>query len=233
LKLGILKTGAPPESAIPRFGGYPDMFKRLLGPEAYDYRVYAVDEGEWPETPTDSDAWLVTGSSAGAYDPLPWIAQLEDFLRAALGQRPLVGICFGHQIMAQAFGGQVMKSPKGWGVGEQVYEIMRPELWMDGAERIRLPGSHQDQVIEAPPGTEVIAASVFTPIGGLAWRDAPAISLQLHPEFEPAYAIALIESRRGTRFTDEEADKAIASYGGPDDRARVGGWINNFLLATA
>jgi len=84
-------------------------------------------------------------------------------------------------------------------------------------------------VVELPPGAEVVAANDFTPMGALAWRDQPAISIQLHPEFEPAYASALIENRRGSRYTDEEADRAIASYGRPDDRARVGAWLKNFL----
>jgi GMP synthase-like glutamine amidotransferase len=84
-------------------------------------------------------------------------------------------------------------------------------------------------VVELPPGAEVIAASDFTPMGALAWRDQPAISMQLHPEFEPAYAAALIENRRGSRYTDEEAERALASYRLPDDRIRVGGWLKNFL----
>jgi hypothetical protein len=75
----------------------------------------------------------------------------------------------------------------------------------------------------------VIAASDFTPFGALAYDDQPAISIQLHPEFEPAYAKALIESRRGTRFSPAQADAAIASLDAPDDRARVGGWIRRFL----
>lgn len=228
MKLGILKTGAPPKDAS-GFGGYPDMFRRLLGEDAYDYAVFDVEAGGLPASPTAAEAWLVTGSSAGVYDPLPWIEALKDFLRAARGQAPLVGVCFGHQVMAEAFGGRVIKSPKGWGVGEQTYRVLRREPWMDGAGEIRLPGSHQDQVVEAPPGAEVIAASDFTPFGALAYRDQPAISIQLHPEFEPAYAIALIEARRGSRYSDAEADRAIASYGAPDDRARVGGWIRNFL----
>ena len=229
MKLGILKTGRPPSSAIPQFGTYPDMFKRLLGEDAYDYSVFAVDEGELPPSVTACDAYLVTGAAAGVYDPLPWIAQAEDFLRAAKGKAALVGICFGHQLMAQAFGGKVIKSPKGWGLGEQEYRVLKREPWMDGAATFRLPGSHQDQVIELPPGAEVVAANDFSPMGALAWRDQPAISIQLHPEFEPAYASALIENRRGSRYTDEEADRAIASYGKPDDRARVGAWLKNFL----
>jgi GMP synthase-like glutamine amidotransferase len=229
LKVGILKTGRPPRPAIPQFGTYPDMFRRLLGPDAYDWRVYAADEGELPSAPGDCAAYIVTGSAAGVYESDPWIGELLDWLRAAKGRTKLVGICFGHQAMAQAFGGQVIKSPKGWAIGQQDYRVVRAEPWMDGPPAIRLPGSHQDQVVELPPNAEVIAASAFTPLGALAWRDQPAISMQLHPEFEPDYARALIEARRGKVYTDEQADRGIASYEGPDDRARVGLWINRFL----
>lgn len=234
MKLGILKTGHPPEPLAARFGGYPDMFRQLLGPQTHDYTVFAADQGELPATPTACDAWLVTGAACGVYDDLPWIGPLMDFLRAARGQAALVGVCFGHQVMAQAFGGQVIKSPKGWGVGAHDYQVLTVEPWMDEeASVIRLPASHQDQVVVPPPGAEPFAASDFTPYGSLVWRDQPAMSLQLHPEFDPAYAIALIEARRGKRFSDEQAAAAIATYAGRDDRVRVGGWINRFLaLAT-
>jgi GMP synthase-like glutamine amidotransferase len=229
LKLGILKTGRPPTPAIAKFGTYPEMFIRLLGPGAYDYRVFAADEGELPESAGACDAYLLTGGAAGAYEPLPWIDETLDFLRAARGKAALVGVCLGHQLMAQAFGGKVIKSPKGWGLGEHDYRVFSREPWMDGAEAIRLPASHQDQVVELPPGAEVWAANDFAPMGALVWRDQPAMSLQLHPEFEPAYAIDLIEHRREAVYGAEEAERAIASYAGPDDRARVGGWINRFL----
>ncbi|MFC3068644.1 glutamine amidotransferase-related protein [Phenylobacterium soli] len=229
MRLGILKTGRPPTPAIPQFGTYPEMFMRLLGPDAYDYRVYAVDEGELPQSPKDADAFLVTGSSAGVYEPLDWIGRAVEFLQAAKGEAALVGVCFGHQLMAKAFGGEVIQSPRGWGLGEQEYRVLRREPWMDEAETIRLPGSHQDQVVSLPEGAEVFAASDFTPFGGLVWRDQPAMSIQLHPEFEPAYAISLIEHRRGDRYADAQADAAIASYAGADDRDRVGGWIKTFL----
>lgn len=229
LKIGILKTGRPPKPAIPQFGTYPDMFMNLLGQGAHDWRVYAADDGEYPARPEDCDAYIVTGSAAGVYEDDPWIGQLLDWLRAAKGRTKLVGVCFGHQAMAQAFGGQVIKSPKGWAIGEQDYRVLSQEAWMDGAAAIRLPGSHQDQVVALPPNAEVIAASDFCPMGALAYRDQPAISMQLHPEFEPAYAKALIEARRGKVYSDPEADGAIASYAGPDDRARVGRWINSFI----
>jgi GMP synthase-like glutamine amidotransferase len=234
LKIGILKTGRPPKPAIEQFGDYPAMFRRLLGEDAYRWRTYQVDEGELPVSPKEQDAYLITGSACGVYDPEPWIADAMAWLNEAKGQAALVGICFGHQLMAQAFGGQVIKSPKGWGVGEHEYEVLKREPWMDVAQSFRLPASHQDQVVALPPGAQVWAASEFTTMGALAWTDHPSISLQLHPEFEPAYAVALIEHRRGDRYTQEQADAAIASYGRPDDRARVGEWIRAFLAqATA
>lgn len=232
MKLGILETGQPPESARERFGDYPSMFRALLGPDAYDYATFDVQQGELPSSAQACEAYLVTGSSAGVYDPLPWIAPLKDFLVAARGRVPLVGVCFGHQIMAEAFGGKVVKSPKGWGVGLHTYEVCTREAWMDDAAPIAVAASHQDQVVELPPNARVVAASQFTPFGMLAYDDQPAISIQLHPEFDPAYAKALIEARRGTRYTDGQADAAIQSYAAPNDRARVGDWIKAFLEGT-
>lgn len=229
MRLGILETGAPPEAVREQFGDYPAMFRRLLGEDAHAWRTYDVAGGELPATADAEQGYIVTGSSAGVYDPLPWIAPLQGFLRAARGQVPLVGVCFGHQVMAEAFGGRVIKSPKGWGVGLQRYDLADRRAWMDEAGAIVVPGSHQDQVVEPPPGAMVLGGSDFCPFGLLDYGKDRAISLQLHPEFEPAYAKALIETRRGSRYTDDEADRAIASYQQPDDRARVGGWISRFL----
>jgi len=100
---------------------------------------------------------------------------------------------------------------------------------MDGAEEIRIAVSHQDQVVALPPGCRVSLTSAFTPYAGLAYNNGSAISFQGHPEFDPDFAKALIEARRGTRYTDEQADAAIASLTGPNDRERVAEWIRGFL----
>ncbi len=228
MKIGVLETGAPPAALRPRFGTYAGMFEALLG-DGYDWRVYDVQTGAWPDRPEDNDAYLVTGSSAGVYETDAWIGALMDFLRAARGRARLVGVCFGHQAMAQAFGGRVIKSPRGWGVGLHTYDVRAHEPWMDMAPTIAIPASHQDQVVELPPGARVLAASEITPFGMLEYGDQPAISLQLHPEFDPAYAVALIESRREERLTPDQADAAVASLKAPNDNARVGGWIRRFL----
>jgi len=233
LRLAILETGQPPAEVIERFGDYPSMFRTLFGREAYAYQTFDVAAGQYPEQIADFPAYVITGSSAGVYDPLPWIAPLMDFLRQAKGQAAMVGVCFGHQVMAEAFGGKVIKSPKGWGVGLHSYDVREGRPWMDAAPRIAVPASHQDQVVDLPPGARVVASSDFTPFGMLAYDEAKAVSIQLHPEFQPDYAKALIETRRGTRYTDEQADAAIATYDAPDDRARLGAWIQDFLTRTA
>ena len=224
MKLAILETGKPPAELVPRFGRYPAMFQRLLG-ERFEYASYDVAAGQLPADPAAHDAYLVTGSPAGVYDKLPWIPPLLAFIRSAR-QAKLVGICFGHQAMAQALGGHVEKVAKGWGVGLHDYPIVRREPWMDEASLVSVPASHQDQVVLQPPNTDLLASSIFTPYAALAWRDRPAVSFQFHPEFEPDYARALIESRRD-RLADPDA--AIASLDRPNDNARVGVWIRNFL----
>ncbi|HEX9932827.1 MAG TPA: type 1 glutamine amidotransferase, partial [Allosphingosinicella sp.] len=168
MKIGILETGRPPRDLGQRFGDYPAMFARLLGP-GFDTTAYDVVAGRFPGRPEAQDGYIVTGSPAGVYEDLPWIAPLEAFLRDASGKAKLVGICFGHQIMAEAFGGKVEKSHRGWGVGLQAYEVRERAPWMDEAASISIPVSHQDQVVVQPPATTILAASDFTPFGVLAW----------------------------------------------------------------
>jgi GMP synthase-like glutamine amidotransferase len=225
VRIGILQTGGPPGDLAARFGSYGDMTRAMLG-EGYETRVYDVPAGELPPAAGENDAYVITGSPAGVYDDLPWIADLKTFLRSAKGRAKLVGICFGHQIMAEAFGGRVEKSDKGWGIGLHRYDLREQAPWMDGESSIAIPVSHQDQVVERPPQARVLAASEFSPFGVLAYEDQPALSFQFHPEFEPAFAQALVEARRD-RLPNSEA--AIASLDQPDDRARVAGWIRRFL----
>lgn len=228
MRIGILQTGVPPLGLKDRFGDYPTMISALLG-EAFETDTIDVVKDGPPRNASAYGGYVITGSAAGVYEDLPWISPLMDFLRGVRGQARLVGICFGHQVMAQAFGGEVIKSPKGWAVGLQRYGVADRGAWMDDAAQIAIPGSHQDQVVTPPPGAQITLASDFTPYAGLAYDDGMAVSFQAHPEFDPAFAAALIEARRGVRHDHDEADAAIASLAQPNDRARVGGWIRRFL----
>jgi GMP synthase-like glutamine amidotransferase len=225
MKLAILETGRPPGRLAEEFGAYPKMFADLLG-SGFQLESFDVQAGELPE-PARFGACLITGSPAGVYEPLPWIAPLMRFIRSARDSK-MVGICFGHQVMAEALGGKVEKSDKGWGAGLHRYDIVHAEPWADGAKSIAAPASHQDQVVLQPPTTEIVARSEFTPHAALAWTDRPAISFQFHPEFSPAFAKALIAQRHDIV---PEPEAAIDSLDAPNDNARIGGWIRRFLEA--
>ena len=229
MKVGILAAGAPPRALQPQFGDYVTMFETLLAGHGYDWRAFDVPAGAYPDRPEDCDAYILTGAAAGVYDGDPWIERLFQFLRAAKGRAKLVGICFGHQALAQALGGQVIKSPKGWGIGLHSYQARDERAWMDAGGAFSLSASHQDQVIEAPADAAVLAGSDFCPNGMLAWADGMTLSCQLHPEFEPGYSKALIEGRRGTRFPEAQAAEAIASLDRPDDHARFADWMARFI----
>lgn len=229
MKIGILAAGRPPRALIPAFGDYVSMFEHLLDGRGYEWASYDVPAGDYPKRPEACDAYLVTGAAAGVYDSDPWIADLLQFLRAARGRAKLVGVCFGHQAMAQAFGGEVRKSDKGWGIGLHQYDVADHPPWMDASPTFSLSASHQDQVIQLPPAATVLAGSAFCPNGMLDYGDGTSISCQLHPEFAPAYSIALIEGRKGQRYPEAQADAAVESLHRPDDHAKFADWVARFL----
>lgn len=222
MKIGILETGEVHPDLKSRHGDYPAMFERLLGavdPEL-EFATVRVVAGEMPATPGQADAWLVTGSRHGVYDRLPWIEPLKAFLRDCVAARvPVVGICFGHQILAEALGGRAVKSQKGWGLGVQDYELVARPGWMEGLpERFSVSALHQDQVVALPHDATVLARSPHCEFAAVAYGDAEApsaISLQPHPEFGPAFMDELLALRAGTAFPVEAADAARASLARP------------------
>ena len=226
MNVGILETGKPPEALRERFADYPAMFAELLGP-GFTVTAFDVEAGKLPASPDAHPAYLVTGSPAGVYDDLPWMAPLKHFLRSAKGKAKLVGICFGHQIMAEAFGGRVEKSERGWGVGLQTLEVCGAAPFLGGEQAVSIPASHQDQIVVQPPASRVLAANAFSPFGVILYEDQPALSMQFHPEFTPDFAKALIEARRESL---PQPDQALASLDQPNDRESVAGWIRRFLL---
>ena len=215
MKLTIIQSGEVPEPLRPQFGAYAPMFERMFAAAGvhYAYDVVRVSDGEPFPDPAALEAILLPGSAAGVYDNhLAWMEPLRGFIRGAYAANtPMVGICFGHQIMADALGGDVRKSEKGWGLGRHSYAVKAPAVFAEAsAPAVAVACSHQDQVIGAPAEAEVILASDFTPNAGLAYRNGAALSFQPHPEFEDSYARALAELRRG-RAPDHVVDSAVAS----------------------
>lgn len=232
MKLTIIQTGDVPVTLQPQFGAYPPMFKRMFRDAGQDfgYEIAPVFHGAPFPDPAELDGILITGSAAGVYDDYTWMDPLRDFIRKAYAQKtPMLGICFGHQIMADALGGDVRKSEKGWGLGRHVYAVKdRPDFMAIAPATLAVACSHQDQVIVPPKDAEVILASEFTPNAGLLYGNGAALSFQPHPEFDDSYMLALAELRRG-KAPDDVVETALASVATPSQSRDVAGYIGAFL----
>lgn len=240
MKIGILETGEVHPDLVGHHGTYPDMFRSLLSAAdpALEFETVHVVTGEMPAAPTAADAWLVTGSRHGVYDDLPWIAPLREFLRAAVAARvPVVGICFGHQILAEALGGRVVKSDRGWGAGVQDYDLLARPSWLGAMpDHFSVNAMHQDQVVALPAGATVLARSAHCDYAALAYGDPEhpdAISLQPHPEFGAGFMDELIALRTGAVFSEAAAREARASLSRSVDSGAWARTIVDFLHRAA
>lgn len=232
MRIGIFETGKLVPEIAARHGDYTALFRALLGPHApeAEFLTVPVVDGEMPHDVTAVDGWIITGSRHGVYDDLPWIPPFREVLRACRDRGvPMAGICFGHQIMAEALGGRAEKAAQGWGLGVDRYEVTRRPDWMDGAgDSFAGLAMHQDQVTVLPPQTTVLARSAFCPYAALAYgepEDPWAISVQSHPEFTPPLLADLIGLRRGVAIPDPVAEQALRSLSRPVGGADWARWI--------
>lgn len=211
-------------------GDYHDMFARCFARHAPELTLRRIDVvGGQPLPEVDAyDAVLVSGSRHGATDDLPWIHDLARFLRRlhAAGV-PTVGICFGQQLIAHSLGGTVARAEVGWGVG--VHRATPTDVGaaaFTSAQAFDLLLSHQDQVVSLPVGAQLLATSDHAPVA--AFRHGSLLGFQGHPEFTPAYAAALLDSRTD-RIPAEVIARARPTLTAPTDQARVTGWIADHL----
>lgn len=231
MRLGILNAVTPRDEAAFGLREF-DSFQHLLAqvPHALTLVEFRVTEGELPTAQTACDAYLVTGSPAGVYDNAPWIAPLATFLqeRYAAGQK-LVGICFGHQLLAHALGGHAEKSAKGWGMGLRRFTLTQQRPWMvPPVEQSQLYFCHQDQVVRLPTAAEHLGGDVFCPNTVFAIGDQ-VLGIQGHPEFTEAVMRLLID-QLGADAGEAVKWQARASLtAGDADNLTVAHWIINFL----
>ncbi len=231
MKIGMLEADNLAPEISQQFGRYSDMARALLQSlePRLDFQTYSVINGEYPATSDECDAWVLTGSQAGAYDDDAWIRRLELYIRELAGQqKKLIGICFGHQLIAQALGGKVEKSARGWGVGVMTSEIFLHKDWMrPSQQRFSLLVSHQDQVIELPPGAERLAGNEFCPNSSYLLNDH-ILTFQGHPEFNVAYARLLMDKRREL-IGEQRYQQALASLQQQTDHELIAAWMVNFI----
>ena len=231
MKLTLIQPTDVPGPLRDRFGVYHRMFERMFAGEGFAFEAIKLSDGQPLPDPVTLDATLVMGSGAGVYDThYPWLNPLRDYIRAAYAARtPMLGICFGHQIIADALGGDVRKSEKGWGLGRHVYAVKsRPAPIGGTLPEFAIACSHQDQVIAPPTDAVTFLSSDFTPHAGLMYRNGRTMSLQPHPEFEDDYALALAELRRG-KASDDVVDTALKSISRKSDSREMAEYLAAFL----
>ncbi len=231
MKIGLLGCDDVPARFRHIAGGYRDMFEKLLAPQIPELELTWFDacKGELPPGTDTCDAYVCTGSRYSVYEDREWIAKLKDYVRRLHeARKPFVGICFGHQLLAESLGGEVKPAPQGWGVGIHEMQITHPEPWMQPAKSdCKLEYMHSDQVQQLPPDSVVLAAAPHCPVAMFRVGDT-MLGIEGHPEFPAPYVEALVLTRKD-RIGEERANAAIASLSQKADDGIVARWIANFL----
>jgi GMP synthase-like glutamine amidotransferase len=234
MKLGILNA-IPPEPGKVDWDKAPvDAYIRFLQSvdAPFTYAGYEVTQGELPASPQECDAYLITGSPRGVYDSDPWIADLSSFIRQAYAAgRKLVGICFGHQILAHALGGRATKAEVGWGLGLKQFQISADQPWMKGQTgHCSLYFVHQDQVVELPPGAHLLAGNDFCP-NVMYTIPGRVLGIQGHPEFTKEIMRDVLASKEGGIEPHLQQSGLQSLDAAEPDNQLLARWIVSFLLA--
>jgi GMP synthase-like glutamine amidotransferase len=229
MRIGLLLCGHLPDRYSSIAGEFPEWIEGLLDDVGSTLVVFDATDGDLPERPSTCDAYIISGSASSVYDDEPWIAGLVEFVRdVAQADVPVFGICFGHQVLAEALGGTVERAENGWGIGVHTMRVDEGRSWMDPqVESVNLLMSHQDQVVGLPDNAVVLGSSEhcenylveFTPT---------AVGIQGHPEFPLAFAEALYEDKR--ELVGSLTDEAIASLATPVDADIVSAWISEMIV---
>lgn len=229
MRIAVFELGPIPEPLDRKYPDYSTMIANWIAPSLPEAEFTGVSPIRGDPAPrVDAfDGYIYSGSRYGVYDDLDWIAPLKRFIgQATQAGKPQFGICFGHQLAAEALGGKAIKSDRGWGIGVHIYDM---RLDPDGASR-RVPVMvmHQDQVVEVPETARIIGGNEFCPVGALIYDDT-VLTVQFHPEFSEEYMTDLLDLRGGVVFPPdltEEARRSLARHA--DDRL-IAEWAADFF----
>jgi len=219
----VLQCGSVGREGVRRFGDFPEWFARPLAP-LVRLRVVRPYAERLPSL-ADLDGILVTGSLASVTRPEPWMEDAAGFLRDATRSLPVLGVCFGHQLLAWALGGRVERNPAGLeaGTGEvRLTEAGRRDPLFSGLpDRLPAQQMHEDHVPAPPPGATLLAEGSVTPVQ--AFASGRARGIQFHPEIDARVMRCLVE--RDRRVVEAHApggaEPVLASIRETPEAARV------------
>lgn len=238
LQVAILRADDVSPELADTYGEYPEMFEVLFS-EANKQRplndqvdlkatTYRTNQGVFPANIDEYDAYIITGSKSGVYEDLPWVDLLADFVKVLhQHKKPLIGICFGHQLIANVLGGKAGKASSGWEIGVKTATLNTTGNSLIGGDFFKLLYSHQDQVFEPATGAKVLASTPGCPIAMTA-LDQRILTFQGHPEFPTAYANALYQLRKDAYPLECYRD-AMASLNEDTDHLAVARWMIDFM----
>ena len=227
MKIALLICDRVNDDLLHIQGDYPEMFFALF--PTLKFEVFRVSEGHFPKDVNDFDAYMVNGSKYSVYEEMDWIIRLKDFVRDIYKyEKKYVGVCFGHQLLAEALGGKVAKTENGWCVGVHEFDILQQEKWMRPFQaNIQLLMMCQDQVHLLPKESTVLATSKNCPVGMFRVGEN-MLGVQAHPEYSKAYDKALMELRQ-EKIGVAVVEEGIESLNKNVDRDLIANWILNFL----
>ena len=212
MKIGILLVGRASEDLVDKYGTYAEMLINLINSDEklFEFKTFNILDGDFPLNHTDCDGWIVTGSPHGVYEEHSWIPIVSQLIKDIYDNKlPIFGVCFGHQLIAQALVGNVEKSTKGWGLGLHTYQINNKTNYMGNlSSEVTLNICHQDQVLSPPNGATVYAKSDFCENAGFYIKDK-VLTMQAHPEFLVDFIKALLTARRDVTIPKQFVDPAL------------------------